>query len=147
MERTVQDQYTKRLGKVITDRYTRDDYFKKQFYPKYRTDGYQVYWINDSTHKSLEDGYIGIAPLCLRNIIQRYEIEMWYYLTIGDKDVGRNHLMKKLVAEGTKICYNVLYANLKKEKALAHERFLRPFSNYQGEDHNDNNWNIKKGGD
>lgn len=146
MDRTLQDKYTTLLKDAVTDRFTRDQYFMKQFYPKYRTDNYQVYWINDNTHKSLEDGYIGVAPLCLRNIKQRYEIEMWYYLNIGDEGVGRVNLMKKLVAAKEKICYNVLYANLKKEKALAYERFLRPFHNYLGEDHNEACWNIRRGG-
>jgi len=146
MEQAVQDQYTKLLGEAVTDRFSRDEYFMKQFYPKYRTPGFQVYWINDETHTSLDDGYVGVAPLSLANIIQRYEIETWYFLKIGDKGINRGNLMQKLVAKGDKICYNVLYANLKKEKALAYERFLRPFPNYLGEDHNSMNWNIKKGG-
>ena len=146
MDRTLQDKYTTLLKDAVTDRFTRDQYFMKQFYPKYRTNNYQVYWINDNTHKSLEDGYIGVAPLCLRNIKQRYEIEMWYYLNIGDEGVGRVNLMKKLVAAKEKICYNVLYANLSLDKAKAYERFLRPKNNYLNEDHNEDNWNVKRGG-
>jgi len=146
MENHVLKQYDKMLGNLITDKFSRDDYFTRQFYPKYRTEGYQVYWINDSTHKSLEDGYIGVAPLCRYNIIRRYEIEQWYYIAIGDHLIGREKLMKKLLAKDVKICYNVLYANLTLEKAKAYERFLRPTDNYFGEKHNPSNWNIKKGG-
>ena len=146
MENEVLKQYDQMLGHVVTDKFTRDEYFKRQFYPKYKTDGYQVYWINNNAHTSLEDGYIGVAPLCRRNIIKRYEIEQWYYITHGDYLIGREKLMKKLLAKENKICYNVLYANLSLDKAKAYERFLRPANNYNDDKHNPNNWNIKKGG-
>ena len=139
-------EYDKLLKDVIKDKWTRDDYFRRQFYPKYKTTGYQVYWINNNSHKSLEDGYIGVAPLCRRNIIKRYEIEQWYYITLGDYLINRERLMKKLLAKDVKICYNVLYANLSLDKAKAYERFLRPKNNYLNEDHDEDNWNVRKGG-
>ena len=146
MENHVLKQYDQMLGHLVKDKWTRDDYFTRQFYPKYRTTGYQVYWINDGSHSSLKDGYIGVAPLCRRNIIRRYEIEQWYYITYGDHLIGREKLMKKLLAKDVKICYNILYAGLKLSKAKAYERFLRPEDNFIGKNHNPMNWNIKRGG-
>lgn len=133
------------LGAHVIDKETRDDFFKRKFYPKYKTEGYQVYWINTAKHKSLEEGYIGVSPLCNNALSRRYNIEMWYYKKFGDKNIGRKYLLENLLNNFAKLQYNTLYSGLSKDKANAYERFLRPYNNYKG-DRDENNWNTKKGG-
>jgi hypothetical protein len=133
------------VQEAIKDRATRDSYFKSKFYPKYRTEGYQVYWINTRQHENLTQGYIGIAPLCNRAIQKRYDIEVWYYNTFGDKDINRKYLLDNMIANYAELQFNILYSDLSKDMANAHERFLRPAGNYS--DSRDlSNWNTKKGG-
>ena len=133
------------VQQCIKDRATRDTYFKSKFYPKYRTEGYQVYWINTVIHEGLKEGYIGVAPLCNYAVRKRYEIEVWYYNTYGDEDIGRKYLLDNMIANYADLQFNILYSNLSKDQANAHERFLRPSNNY-AENRNPGNWNTKKGG-
>ena len=133
------------IKKVVNDRISRDKFFKNTFYPKYRREGYQVYWIHTPQHNSTSEGYIGVSPLCMKGLMARYNIELWYYQTYGDEGIGRAYLMDSMLENYDDLQYSMLRSDQSVDDAKAYERYLRP-SNNHSYNRDSNNWNSRKGG-